>query len=261
MRFGICGLSSIPIRKDPSEKSEMISQVLFGEHFEIKEEFFGWSFILLHFDGVCGWINNRMINPISVKKKEQLEKKRLAISTGVFNLISNNQQQLMLVAGSTLPLWKPIKKQFSIGGDFIDMNGEYSDRTHKNARDFIIKQALMYFNVPYLWGGRSPFGIDAGGLVQILFKMLHINLPRGIEEQVLRGTALSFVEECENGDLAFFQNGEGEIVHVGIIWEKNKIIHASGRVRIDNIDQYGIYNNKENSYTHNLRVLKRLLPL
>jgi cell wall-associated NlpC family hydrolase len=123
----------------------------------------------------------------------------------------------------------------------------------------LIDQALKYFNAPYLWGGRSPLGIDCSGFVQVIYKMVGYALPRDASQQVHCGTSLSFVEETKPGDLAFFDDEEGRIVHVGIIWEKHKIIHASGKVRIDNVDQFGIYNLETKRYTHQMRVMKRII--
>jgi cell wall-associated NlpC family hydrolase len=139
------------------------------------------------------------------------------------------------------------------------MNGKFFYREPGAIRKLIIQQALLFFNAPYLWGGRSPFGIDCSGFSQIIYKMAGIRLPRDAKDQVLLGTALSFVEETLPGDLAFFDDDEGNIKHVGILWEKNKIIHASGKVRIDNVDQFGIFNVDTKRYTHKMRVMKRYI--
>jgi len=111
-----------------------------------------------------------------------------------------------------------------------------------------------------LWGGRSPFGIDCSGFTQIIYKMAGIKIPRDASQQVHVGTALSFVDETQPGDLAFFDDEEGNIVHVGILWKRNKIIHASGKVRIDNVDQFGIFNVDTKRYTHKMRVMKKIIP-
>ena len=121
----------------------------------------------------------------------------------------------------------------------------------------LIENAMMYLNSPYLWGGRTPFGIDCSGLSQMVYRLNGIDLPRDADEQAEVGTTLSFVEESDPGDLAFFDNAEGKIVHVGIILENNHIVHASGKVRIDRIDQQGIFNTDLGNHTHKLRLIKQ----
>ncbi len=260
MDFGISGLSIIPVRREPSERSEMITQVLFGECFEIHEQFFGWRKVTLEYDGYQGWIDQRMITPLSERNYRKIQGRPLAVSTDILSLVpAGPDQNMMIVAGSSLPCWRPYKHEFSIGRDVYKMSGQFRYRHPAAVRSFIIQQALMYFNAPYLWGGRSPFGIDCSGFSQIIYKMAGIRLPRDAGDQVFLGTALSFVEETLPGDLAFFDDEEGKIVHVGILWEKNKIIHASGKVRIDNVDQFGIFNVDTKQYTHQMRVMKRIV--
>ena len=116
----------------------------------------------------------------------------------------------------------------------------------------------MFLNSPYLWGGRSPLGVDCSGFSQIVYRLQGIDLPRDAYQQAKVGTTLSFVEESEPGDLAFFHNSSDEIVHVGIILKDNYIIHASGKVKIDRLDQTGIYDNERNIHTHNLRFIKKI---
>ena len=143
--------------------------------------------------------------------------------------------------------------------EVFEHTGNFTYKKPANVRKVMIDQALKYFNAPYLWGGRSPLGIDCSGLTQIIYKMAGYAIPRDAGQQVHCGKALSFIEETKPGDLAFFDNDEGRIIHVGIIWEKNKIIHASGKVRIDNVDQFGIYNLETKRYTHQMRVMKRII--
>lgn len=260
MDYGISSLSIIPVRKEPSEKSEMVTQVLFGEHFKIREQMVGWSYVILDYDGYEGWIDSKMITPLKPRALRKLEKSQHAISGDIINIIPvNDEQNLTLVAGSTLPVWRPYLKEFSVGRETYKAGGEIFYGKHSNPRSIAIKQALKYFNAPYLWGGRSPFGIDCSAFVQIIYKMIGIKIPRDASEQVKHGTAFSFVDEAEPGDLAFFDDAEGNIVHVGIIWKRNKIIHASGKVRIDNVDQFGIFNIDLQRYTHELRVMKKII--
>lgn len=260
MDYGISGLSIIPVRKEPSEKSEMISQLLFGEYFKIMEEFVGWCRIISGYDEYEGWIDSKMITPLTSRTYNKIKKSPVAVSTDIVNLVSsNNGHNVIIPAGSTLPCWRPYKHEFSINKEIFRMDGNIHYRKIKNVRQFIIQHSLMYINSPYLWGGRSPMGIDCSGFSQILYKMAGITIPRDASMQVHLGNALSFVDESRPGDLAFFDNDEGAIVHVGIIWKKNKIIHSSGQVRIDNLDEFGIFNVDKHNYTHKLRVIKRII--
>jgi gamma-D-glutamyl-L-lysine dipeptidyl-peptidase len=260
MNYGISGLSLIPVRREPSEKSEMVTQILFGEHFEVLEQMVGWSMVKLSWDGYQGWIDSKMITPVNARTIKKIEKKPFAITSDIISLVPvNTDQNLLLVAGSTLPVWRPYLKEFTVNNETYKSAGEVFYGKPKNPRDVIIKQALKYFNAPYLWGGRSPFGIDCSGFTQILYKMIGISIPRDAGEQVKKGIPLSFIDETEPGDLAFFDDEEGNIVHTGIVWKRNKIIHASGKVRIDHIDQFGIFNSETKRYTHKLRVIKKII--
>lgn len=260
MDYGVSGLSLIPVRKEPSEKSEMVTQVLFGEHFQIIGEMVGWCHVRLAWDGYEGWIDSKMITPVNARKYNILDSRPYAVTGDIISLIpTGSEQNLMLVAGSTLPVWRPYLKEFSINNEKWKAAGHVLYGKLKHPREILINQALKYFNAPYLWGGRSPFGVDCSGLTQILYKMIGIRIPRDASQQVLQGVALSFVDEALPGDLAFFDDEEGNIVHVGIMWKRNKIIHASGKVRIDNVDQFGIFNVDLKRYTHKMRVMKKIL--
>ena len=261
MNFGISGLSLIPVRTEPSERSEMVTQILYGELYEVLEYLPGWQHVELAFDGYRGWIDQKMGTPVSQRRYEKLRNAPCAVTTDIFSLVPvTREQNLMLVAGSSLPLWRPYLRQFSLDDQVLRMTGAVSYGKIKDIRGFVINQALKFFNAPYLWGGRSPFGIDCSGFTQIIYKMAGISIPRDASQQVLLGTALSFVEETQPGDLAFFDDDEGNIIHVGIMWKRNKIIHASGKVRIDNVDQFGIFNVDTRRYTHKMRVMKKILP-
>ena len=129
----------------------------------------------------------------------------------------------------------------------------FSEKKH------LINNALIFLNAPYLWGGRTPFGIDCSGFTQIVYRLQGINIPRDAHQQAEVGNTLSFIEESQEGDLAFFDDSEGEITHVGIIMNNNNIIHASGKVRIDKLDQQGIFNIEKKIHTHKLRIIKSIV--
>lgn len=260
--FGIADLSVIPLRDEPSDKSEMVSQLLFGEQYEIIEEGEKWTRIRTVYDNYEGWMDTKMVKQVSNKYIAELSDAGNALTSETFNLV--NKLDLwgnkLLVPGSNLPYFNKDTKEFRIGDDVYFLNANIVDYSkQKDRREAIINCALKYFNAPYLWGGRTPYGIDCSGLTQIVYKLNGICLPRDAGQQVECGNTLSFVEEALPGDLAFFGDEEGAITHVGIIWKYHKIIHASGKVRIDNVDHQGIYNEELKRYTHSLRTIKRII--
>ena len=137
----------------------------------------------------------------------------------------------------------------------------YDGKTYNGVlnKELIVQTAFMYLNAPYLWGGKTPFGIDCSGFTQMVYKLCGYKLFRNSAEQATQGEVLSFIEESEPGDLAFFDDKEGNIIHVGIIMEDNYIIHAHGKVRIDRLDHSGIYNAETKRHTHKLRVIKKII--
>ena len=116
-----------------------------------------------------------------------------------------------------------------------------------------------YLDTPYLWGGKSAFGIDCSGFVQQVYKMFGIKLLRDAYLQAEQGVPVQNLAQSKLGDLAFFKNENGRIVHVGMLLENHKIVHASGNVRIDIIDENGIINSETGKRTHQLSLIKRMI--
>ncbi len=264
MTYGISDLSIIPVRKEPTEESEMLTQILFGEHFEVVEVTEKWSKVKLAFDKYEGWVDSKMITDIEEDLFNQLNQGFPVVANDTFNLVfqEKDYSNKLIVPGSSYPFCDLKKKTFMLADKLYHYQGGASSNGKKpeELRDSLIESALKYFNAPYLWGGRTPYGIDCSGLTQIVYKLNGIGLSRDASEQVKQGEVLTFVEEALPGDLAFFDNEEGKIIHVGIIWDRHKIIHASGKVRIDNVDHLGIFNADTKRYTHQLRVIKRIIP-
>ncbi|CAN1555294.1 Endopeptidase, NLPC/P60 domain containing protein [Flavobacteriaceae bacterium] len=252
--FGICNLAIIPLRAEASDKSEIVSQVLFGEHFEVLEQQKQWFRIKLQFDNYEGWIDSKQCQQISESNYNQISSEAIILNADLIEYITGPSNLLM-----PIPLGASLS--FLNYNEINTSNFEFEGtkisgvKNKKNLLNF----AFMYLNAPYLWGGKTPFGIDCSGFTQMIYKLNGHKLFRDASQQALQGESLSFIEESEAGDLAFFDNEEGNITHVGIIMENNYIIHASGKVRIDRIDHLGIYNAETNKHTHKLRVIKKII--
>lgn len=255
--FGICHLSIVPCRREPTSKSEMVTQLLFGEHFEILDQQEEWHLIRHAFDDYECWVSGKQFQPISRETFQKLNEVASPLISEPIQVIRNTTDNAVfpVVAGSILPLFK--HNECSFAGNHYVYEGEVSEAAAFDKMG-VVSTAYLYMNAPYLWGGRSPLGIDCSGLTQIAYKINGFRLKRDAYQQAEQGTVLSFVEEAEPGDLAFFDNEEGRITHVGIVLPDQYIIHASGKVRIDKLDHYGIYSEEEGNYTHTLRLLKRV---
>ncbi len=253
MKYVICRVSVAPLRAENSDRSEMVSQILFGEKVEILEFKKNWVKIKSDFDNYEGWADVKQFLEISEEEFNSIQTEKYASES--FNLAVEKESPVTLPMAASLPNLENGKIKF--GELELDYLGEsHSGNLEKTA---IPELAVMYLNTPYLWGGKSVFGIDCSGFVQQVYKFCGVKLPRDAYQQAEVGEALSFVEEAEPGDLAFFDNTEGKIIHVGIILEGNKIIHAHGKVRIDPIDSTGIFNTDSQTYSHKLRVIKQIL--
>lgn len=252
--FGICNLAIIPLRIEPSDRSEIVSQVLYGEHFEILEQFKQWSKIKLQFDNYEGWVDSKQYQIISENEFQQLSQDAIVLNADLLEYIIGSDNLLLPIPlGSSLSF---------LNHSDINTNNLIFEGTRISGikpKENILNMAFMYLNAPYLWGGKTPFGIDCSGFTQMVYKLNGYKLLRDASQQALQGEALSFIEESEPGDLAFFDNEEGNIIHVGIIMKDNYIIHASGKIRIDRLDHLGIYNAELNKHTHKLRVIKKII--
>jgi hypothetical protein len=257
MKPGICRLSLIPVRKDPSEKSEMVSQLLFGETFRVDEKAGEWYHITTEYDNYNGWIDKKMFSEASEDYYLKLKQDSCIINNfPVIKLAIPGNGHLLVPAGSTLGNLAE--------GKFIELDGiryRLANSTIKriiNKNDSIIRTALKFMHAPYLWGGRSSFGFDCSGFIQIIYKIHGTRLPRDAWQQASVGQIVKEVKDICEGDLVFFSDAGNNIIHVGIALSNSKIIHCSGMVRIDNLDQHGIFNVDLKSYTHHLHSIRRV---
>ncbi len=252
--FAICNLSNIPLRIEPNDRSEIVSQVLFGEHFSILEVDKQWSKIKLHFDDYEGWIDTKQYQLLSKEQFDRLSNLPIELNSDFVEYISNGSNSLIpITLGASVAFLNDAEiNNQSYLFEGLKISGIYP-------KSNIVETAFMYLNAPYLWGGKTPFGIDCSGFTQMVYKLNGYKLLRDASQQAAQGEVLSFIEESEPGDLAFFDNENGSIIHVGIMLEDNYIIHASGKVRIDRLDHLGIYNAETNRHTHRLRVIKKII--
>jgi len=252
--FGICNLSSIPLRIEPNDRSEIVSQVLFGEHFKVLERIKQWARIKMQFDDYEGWIDTKQYKTITESNYNQLSEDSIVLNSDLIDYITGpNNFMMPIPLGASLSFLNNPE----INTENYDFEGMKISGIKPKTN--LINTAFMYLHAPYLWGGKTPFGVDCSGFTQMVYKLNGYPILRDASQQALQGDALSFIEESEAGDLAFFDNEEGKIIHVGIIMDDNYIIHASGKVRIDRLDHLGIYNAETNRHTHKLRVIKKIV--
>lgn len=254
MMYAGCSVPVSALRSEPSHKSEMVSQLLFGECCTItdsKEE--NWIRIKCKYDEYEGWCLSSHVVEIDGENYLQADKE---LAEDWVNEVDYNGHPMFVPMGSSLT-------SLSHGKAFWRKNSvQYSGKVWKplivKINPKIIKQvAYKYLNTPYLWGGKSVFGIDCSGYTQMVFKFLHVQLPRDAWQQAMQGIVVDSVQKVACGDLAFFDNEEGNITHVGIVLNEHEIIHSSGKVRIDKLDKDGIINVSTKQRTHKLKVIKR----
>ena len=252
--YGIILLPLVPMRKSAAESSELVSQLLYGETIKVLDQQNNWLYICNLADNYEGWVDKKMLKLLTKDQFEiiKVAKSNIIDTTTLACAIENSNQNILLPGGSL------VRRNLNmVDIDELNLTGCDSIENSKNPTS-IIDFAKQYLNAPYLWGGKSIFGIDCSGLVQLVHSIAGFSLPRDASQQVEFGQTVDFLDEALEGDLAFFENNEGKITHVGILVDKANIIHASGWVKIEKIDIHGIISSTTNEYSHKLRVIKRL---
>ena len=252
---GICLQPYIPVRSEASEKSEMITQLLFGEFFTIliKDSVSHFTKIHADLDGYEGWIDDKTITSLSYPEWEKISLlPSKIVRERYYRVVDKQKHEMWLSAGSIL--------RIEPGNNIHGTLSMFSPEMKKNESRLIMEEASQeWLNVSYLWGGKSTFGTDCSGLVQNICLQAGKIIPRDAHQQATVGKAVNFVFESQPGDLAFFDNEAGEIIHVGMLLSGNQILHASGKVKLDLFDQQGIYSREKGNYTHKLRLMRNVI--
>lgn len=252
-------LSAVPMRSQPSETAEMCSQMLFAQTCEVISDNAKWPKIRLDADGYEGYVDRKMISLLSDENYESVVRAPYAVVCyPVAMAVSKaNHTTIILTAGSRLPnyhngTFSLLGADFEISPELVAINPQYTEPN-------ILRAVPYFFNIPYLWGGKNAFGMDCSGFTQVFCSIFGISLPRDASQQALLGEPIGFLEETQAGDLVFFENSSGNIIHVGMLVGKDAVVHCSGRLKMSKIDSHGILSDDLKSYTHQLRVIKRIV--
>ncbi len=260
MKYGICTHALIPGRVEPSDKAEMSTQLLFGENYTVQDENKKWYLIENARDNYTCWIDKKQHTAISHEQFEHiaaLSEKRCGDAIGFLD--TRGGRRFPVPCSALFPGYDGGAFTIITEDEKQTKTYDFDGRIARHDAESRVRHAKRLLNAPYLWGGKSAFGIDCSGLVQVVFHCAGIAMPRDAYQQAETGTTIDFIDLTQQGDLVFFDNEEGKIIHVGIVLEPGRIIHASGSVRIDKIDHEGIFNEETQAYTHKMRIIKRHL--
>lgn len=251
MNYAICTVPAAPVRKEASHRVEMVNQLLFGETMEVLEEKDEWFRIRSLYDQYEGWLTYHLVTEID---EETALAETKYVATGLVNPITLPDQLINIPMGSILTGYDPETRL--LWDEQYKYHGTLRDMTSLSDIELLLKTAHVWLNAPYLWGGKTFMGVDCSGFVQTVFKVMGIKLPRDAWQQAETGTAVEF-SSAQFGDLAFFNNEKGRVIHVGILLGSTSIVHASGKVRVDDLDSQGIRNRQTRKQTHTLHSVRR----
>ena len=252
MEYAICTVPAAPVRKEPNHRAEMVNQLLFGETMQVLETKDEWFRIKSTYDDYEGWLTNHLISEMD---KETALSDAGFVTTERDNLLMHGAEAIYLPMGSSLVGFDEAKNL--LWDKSYQYHGNYRNTAKSFDSELLRKIIQGWMNTPYMWGGKTFMGVDCSGFVQTVFKVLGIKIRRDAYQQAEQGIAIENLQEAKPGDLAFFQNENSKVTHVGILLKPNKIIHASGRVRIDTIDEEGIMNVDTGKRTHRFHSMRR----
>lgn len=254
--YGIVYLAVVPVRYADSEASEMLTQLLYGEMFEVICEKDKWIQICNLADNYMGWVDKKMVELLSDLDANILLKNPCSIvNKSKVDIIDTNNTSFLLPGASIIRT--EMSKFHCQMSTFSFSKNDLNNKTLISKTE-ILSVSYQFLNAPYLWGGKTVFGIDCSGFVQVVYRIAGYQLPRDASQQIEIGTKINSLNYACEGDLVFFENDNKRIVHVGILISKNEVIHASGWVKIEKIDSKGIISSVNGSYTHVLADIKRV---
>lgn len=252
MPYAICTVPAAAVRKDPDHRIEMVNQLLFGEAMQVLEQRDEWFKIRSVYDDYEGWLTHHLIT----ETNELLAKANANyFASDMVNEIIFCGESITIPFGSALTGFTAETKL--LWNANYKYEGNYRNSSESFDTGSLLKTAGCWLNAPYLWGGKTLMGVDCSGFVQTVFKIYGVKLKRDAYQQAEQGIAVENLSNAKQGDLAFFHNENERIIHVGIILEANRIVHASGKVRIDTIDEKGILNRENGKRTHQLHSVRR----
>jgi len=253
--------SIVPVRAEAREGAEQNTQMLFGELCEIIEEQPRWTCVRLESDGQEGWVDAKMICPMNSEEyasyRAALDGAATVAMPMVYAVSENNGQTIPLTAGTRLANYKDGRFEVLGVGFRIDPTMVITQPVELNQEN-LLKTVRFFINVPYLWGGKNALGMDCSGFTQVVMSLFGKHLLRNASEQATQGTPVETLKQAQAGDLVFFDHEDGRISHVGIAIDSERVIHCSGRVKVEKLDEKGIFSAEQGGYTHHLVSIRRM---
>lgn len=256
--YGVCRLALVQVKREPDNRSEQVTQLLFGDHYEVLSHSADgrWLYIKIFTDAYEGWIDIKQHHSITSEYFNQINHANFKITTDLAAGILYKRNPITILMGSIVPISN--SELFKMEEQFA-FNGEAKSLGQKREFEFLKSIAFKYLHAPYQWGGKSPFGIDCSGFTQMVFRISGYSISRDAYQQAGCGRPVTNFQNALPGDLAYFYNGGGNIGHVGVILEDYKIIHAAGRVKIDQLTEEGIVDLESNEINHHFAGIRRIL--